>query len=193
MSRDFGLPRPRCCQHRKERPLAVKTDVTVNVLDPAGLARRLVARACRVETRLATPVMDRTAGAPTILFVALPVAALIVGMQTLVCAVNYFVAGPKVADWANVFGYAMFLLGSAQLFLFSSYSFAPFGYLFLAALTFSGFMLVWVLSDDKDWGEPAGQTRRHLAAIALLSAFVLAWAGGWYVVGFTWLAAWPTR
>jgi hypothetical protein len=128
---------------------------------------------------------------PPFYFVALPVAALIVGMQTLVYAVNYFVAGSEVADdWVNFFGYGMFLLGSAQLFLFSSYSFAPFGYLFLAALTFSGFMLARVLSDDRDWAEPAEQTRRRLEAIALLSAFVLAWAGGWYVVGFAWLAVW---
>jgi len=111
-------------------------------------------------------------------------------MQTLVYAVNYFVAGARVADdWVNVLGYATFLMGSAQLSLLGSYSFAPFGYLFLAALTFSGLMLARVLSDDRDWGEPAGRTRRRIEAITLLSAFVLAWVGGWYVVGVTWLAA----
>ena len=60
---------------------------------------------------------------------------------------------------------------------------AIFGYVFLAAMTFSGYMMIRALVDEQnDWRCPESRSKNCVEALLLSCAFIFVWSGVRYVI-----------
>ncbi|MGO4713345.1 hypothetical protein [Bradyrhizobium sp. 2TAF24] len=122
---------------------------------------------------------------PPFYCLSLPVATLIAGAEFLVWVGCLLGNGAEsgVSRGTLLLAKLFMLIMAIWLFPQDAIVLAIFGYVFLAAMTFSGYMMIRALVDEQnDWRCPESRSKNCVEALLLSCAFIFVWSGVRYVI-----------